>query len=49
MLFDLWICPSFIVLQVLFWLLDVDITRHVGKDLDSQLNEIRDLDSTDLR
>jgi hypothetical protein len=52
-----WICPSFTIPQVLFWLLDVGITMHVVRDLDnllllpefrnldSPLTEIRDLDS----
>jgi len=49
MLFDFWISPSLAVQQVLFWVPDVGITMHAGSDLDSQLTEIRDLDTTDLR
>jgi len=48
MLFGLWILPSLTVPQVLFWVPDIGITMDVGSDLDSQLTEIRDLDSIDL-
>jgi len=47
-LLGFWICPSLTARQVLFWLLDVGITMHVGRDLDSQQTKIRDGDTIDL-
>jgi hypothetical protein len=38
-------CLPLTIPQVLFWLLDIVITMHVGRDLDSQLTEIRDMDT----
>ena len=42
---QLGICPSLTIPQVLFWLLDVGITMHVGRDLGNLLPEVRDLGS----